>query len=236
MVAPFLGQPKTPPSPLSTVPFRRDPGFIDRGTVLDQMQEKCSRPASIIALVGLSSVEKSQLFIQYCYRVRDQSPPETWVFWIHTSNTACFKQSYREIADRAKIRNRKSPKINIFEPFYDWLQDEEKRKQIIVFDNLNDGSFLHEAPHTGQDQLESQISRKPLMEYLPPTPHSFYYHDNEGPRHAGKNTEDQNIINVEPRDDSQALKLLRTKLGPVVDSGDIRELVIELELIPLAIV
>ena len=46
-------RPETPPSPLSTVPFRDDPDFIDRGTLLDQIHEKCSKPAARIALVGL---------------------------------------------------------------------------------------------------------------------------------------------------------------------------------------
>jgi hypothetical protein len=47
---------ETPPSPLSTVPFRRDPDFIDRQIPLDQLDEKCSAPASRVALVGLGGV------------------------------------------------------------------------------------------------------------------------------------------------------------------------------------
>jgi nucleoside phosphorylase len=47
---------ETPPSPLSTVPFRRDADFIDHGTLLDQIHEKGSAPASRIALVGLGGV------------------------------------------------------------------------------------------------------------------------------------------------------------------------------------
>jgi hypothetical protein len=49
-------RPETPPSPLSTVPFRRDPDFIDRPILLDQLDEKCSAPASRVALVGLGGV------------------------------------------------------------------------------------------------------------------------------------------------------------------------------------
>ncbi|RHZ73115.1 hypothetical protein CDV55_108323 [Aspergillus turcosus] len=54
-------RPETPPSPLSTVPFRRDPDFVERGTLLDQIQEKCLAPASRIALVGLGGVGRSLL-------------------------------------------------------------------------------------------------------------------------------------------------------------------------------
>lgn len=43
-------------SPTCYVPFRRDPDFVDRGTLLDLIYEKCSAPASRIALVGLGGV------------------------------------------------------------------------------------------------------------------------------------------------------------------------------------
>jgi nucleoside phosphorylase len=45
-----------PPSPFCVVPFVRDPDFVDRGTLLDQIHEKCSTPASRTALVGLGGV------------------------------------------------------------------------------------------------------------------------------------------------------------------------------------
>ncbi|RLM02013.1 hypothetical protein CFD26_109123 [Aspergillus turcosus] len=94
-------RPETPPSPLSNVPFRRDPDFVERGTLLDRIQEKCLAPASRIALVGLGGVGKSQLAIEYCHRVREHSP-ETWVFWVHASTAGRFEQGFRETVDRVK--------------------------------------------------------------------------------------------------------------------------------------
>jgi hypothetical protein len=49
-------RPETPPTPLSTVPFRRDPDFVSRDTLLDQIHEKISVPGSRIALVGIGGV------------------------------------------------------------------------------------------------------------------------------------------------------------------------------------
>jgi hypothetical protein len=49
-------RPETPPQPSCFVPFRRDPDFVDRGTLLDQIRERCSAPASRVALVGLGGV------------------------------------------------------------------------------------------------------------------------------------------------------------------------------------
>jgi hypothetical protein len=49
-------RPETPPPPSCFVPFRRDPDFVDRATLLDQIREQCSAPASRVALVGLGGV------------------------------------------------------------------------------------------------------------------------------------------------------------------------------------
>jgi hypothetical protein len=43
------------PSPSSTVPFCRDPDFVDRD-ILVEIHQKCSKPASRVALVGLGGV------------------------------------------------------------------------------------------------------------------------------------------------------------------------------------
>lgn len=45
----------TKPNPFSTVPFRRDPDFVDRD-ILAEVGEKCWKPASRVALVGLGGV------------------------------------------------------------------------------------------------------------------------------------------------------------------------------------
>ncbi|KAB2109475.1 hypothetical protein AG0111_0g2147 [Alternaria gaisen] len=49
-------RPETPPQRSCFVPFRRDPDFVDRGTLLDQIRERCAAPASRVALVGLGGV------------------------------------------------------------------------------------------------------------------------------------------------------------------------------------
>lgn len=47
---------ETPSPPTSHVPFPRDPHFVDRGTLLDQVHEKCVVNTSWTALVGLGGV------------------------------------------------------------------------------------------------------------------------------------------------------------------------------------
>ena len=48
--------PPTLPCPSSTIPFARDPDFVDRGAIVDQLLQKCALPASRTALVGLGGV------------------------------------------------------------------------------------------------------------------------------------------------------------------------------------
>ena len=48
--------PATPLCPSSNIPFGRDPDFVDRGALIDQLLNKCALPASRTALVGLGGV------------------------------------------------------------------------------------------------------------------------------------------------------------------------------------
>ena len=47
---------QVPPKPFSTVPFQRDPDFVDRGDILTQIDQRCSQPGGRAALVGLGGV------------------------------------------------------------------------------------------------------------------------------------------------------------------------------------
>ena len=48
--------PQEPPKLTSTVPFRHELDFVDRGDLLARIDERCSQPASRVALVGLGGV------------------------------------------------------------------------------------------------------------------------------------------------------------------------------------
>lgn len=80
--------------PFSTVPFSRDPDFVDRPNISAWIYEKCAGPATRRC--------RSQLAIQYCHDVREASP-QTWVFWVHASTKARFEEGYRGIADRLEL-------------------------------------------------------------------------------------------------------------------------------------
>jgi tetratricopeptide (TPR) repeat protein len=181
---------------------------------------------------------KSQLAIEYSYRTRDQSP-ETWVFWVHASNAARFEQSCREIADRAKIPERRSPKADIFKLVHDWLCDEEKGRWVLILDNVDDARFLVEAPVTSQEAqaggLDSKFTQS-LWTNVPPSQNGSILITTRTRIAASKLVEESGMVAVEPMDEGHAVALFDKKLGVQSNRKDIAELAAALEYMPLAIV
>ncbi|KAK3984480.1 kinesin light chain [Cladorrhinum sp. PSN332] len=84
-------RPETPPQPFANIPFSRDLDFVNRGDILDQIHHRFSEPAARVALVGLGGIGKSQLAIEYCYRVAAEQPG-AWVFWVYANDRDVFYQ------------------------------------------------------------------------------------------------------------------------------------------------
>jgi tetratricopeptide (TPR) repeat protein len=184
----------------------------------------------------LPSQRKSQLAIEYSYQTRDRLP-DTWVFWVHASNAARFKESYREIADRVRIAGRKGPKANVVKLVYDWLCDRKDEKWILILDNVDDARFLYEAsPLSREGPGSGHTSRQPLLAYLPQSPNGSILMTTRTREVALKLVEQRDIITVEPMDEAHAVTLLEKKLGMRGDGNDIAELVGALDFMPLAIV
>ncbi|EED22757.1 TPR domain protein [Talaromyces stipitatus ATCC 10500] len=239
--ATFSERPETPAAPSLSIPFLRDPDFIDRATILNQLQDRCATPGSRTALVGLGGVGKSQLAIEYAYRIHEREP-ETWIFWIHASNAARFKQSYEELAETIKLFGWRDPKSNIFKLVHDWLRDNKNRKWILILDNVDNAHFLINRSDNIQDQAGYETSRadRSLRDYLPQSPNGSILITSRNREAALKLVNQHDIISVEPMDGTQAQALFETKLGKQDeqqhDSQDVAELAAALNFIPLAIV
>ncbi|KAJ6151774.1 P-loop containing nucleoside triphosphate hydrolase protein [Penicillium chermesinum] len=224
-------RPQTPrPSPQSLVPFRRDPQFVDRGTLLDQVHGKASIPGGRVALVGLGGVGKSQLAIEFCYQVRDQSP-EKWVLWIHASNAARVEQSCRGIADRLKIPGHRNPQANALKLVCDWLSDSESGEWVLVLDNIDDEEIL-----TAVSPSESVNSDLSIWAYFSQLTKGFIVVTSRNRAVAARIAEDYDILSIEPMDRAQAVSLFTKKLAAPVDENDVFELTKALDFMPLAIV
>ncbi|KAF2489044.1 TPR-like protein [Lophium mytilinum] len=220
-------RPETPPSPSCVVPFRRDPDFVDCGTLIDQIREGCSAPASRIALVGFGGVGKSQLAIEHCYRIADQSP-ETWVFWVHASTAARIQQGYQAIADQVKLAGRNDPKADVFQLVHNWLRNEKNGKWLLVLDNADDAAALSLPASGGPPRYFSS--------YLPQSKNGSVLVTSRNRAVALQLVEERDIIPINPMDDAGARALLLKKIGEEVDQNNAAELADALEFMPLALV
>ncbi|PSN58826.1 putative kinesin [Corynespora cassiicola Philippines] len=234
-----LGKPETPPSPSAVLPFPRDHDFVERGTILDQVHQRCAVPGSWAALVGLGGVGKSQLTIEYAYRAHEQSA-RTWVFWVYASNAARFEQSYRDIADRVKIPERKDPTADIFQLVHNWLCD-SKERWLLVLDNVDDARFLVDVSTVSRSEaVNSKGAPKPLRSYIPHSERGSVLVTTRNQDAALELVERRDIITVDPMDEVQARTLFEKKLEGKEreheDSAGVDELAAALEYMPLAIV
>ncbi|KAF2675928.1 hypothetical protein K458DRAFT_352596 [Lentithecium fluviatile CBS 122367] len=228
-------RPETPPRPSAVIPFPRDADFVERGTILDEIHQRCAIAGSRAALVGLGGVGKSQLAIKYAYQTRERSA-ETWVLWVHASNAARFEQSYRDIADRVKIFGRKDPKADIFKLVHDWLCS-SRDPWLLVLDNVDDAHFLVDIPVTQRDEgANSRGAPKPLRFYIPQSERGSVLVTTRSQDAALKLVEKRCMISVGPMNEVQACALFRKKHEESKDSISINELVEALEYMPLAIV
>ncbi|RMZ87153.1 hypothetical protein DV736_g5623, partial [Chaetothyriales sp. CBS 134916] len=186
---------ETPPSPSALIPFGRDPHFIKQGTILDQLDQKCTTPGSWTAFVGLGGAGKSQLVIEY-------------------ANAARFEQSFQDIADYARISGRHTPQAPIFKLVRDWLSDQRQRRWVLILDNVDDARFLVESGSSGQEGTirESDGGSRALKEYIPQSANGCVLITSRSRSAALKLTKEDNIIQVEPMDESHATALPQKKL------------------------
>ncbi|KAF2175866.1 hypothetical protein K469DRAFT_52280 [Zopfia rhizophila CBS 207.26] len=224
------------PTPSSTVPFRRDPHFVDRH-ILSDIHCKSQQSASRVALVGLGGVGKSQLAVEYSYRVQENSPA-TWVFWVHASSRARFEEGYRKIAERAKLPGWDQPDVDILKLVHSWLCDEANGRWVMIVDNADDLGVFPRPSQRGKgskDDVSSNAAAS-LLEFLLQSLNGSILITSRSRDVAFRLTGSYaDIIRVQPMDQAHALALLRNKLDGSFEQDDAAALVEALDYMPLAI-
>ena len=180
---------------------------------------------------------KSQLAIEYSYQVRERSP-NTWVFWVHASSVARFKESYREIAERVKIAGWDHPEADILRLVYNWLRDEANGQWLMIVDNADDASLFAHLPAKLLDNNKSSqaASAEVVSEFLPQSQNGAILVTSRSRDVAYGITGDTNdIITVNPMDEGLAIDLLQKKLQDNFAEDDAKKLVEALDYMPLAV-
>ncbi|KAF2105028.1 purine and uridine phosphorylase [Rhizodiscina lignyota] len=216
------------PRPVFTVPFRRDPDFVNRGDILKQIDERCSQPAGRVALVGLGGVGKSQLAIEYAHRVKQKSP-EKRVFWIYASNKARVEAAYKDIADRLLLRGRDDRTASVLGLVVKWLSDETNGPWLMIVDNADEFGMIA-GQGAGSEEGYSVASLLPQS-------------DNGAVLITSRNIDvareltgrEKDIIHVETMNQHEATKLLENKLREPPDNSTV-DLLAALDYFPLAII
>ncbi|RGP77945.1 kinesin light chain [Fusarium longipes] len=217
------------PLPFASIPFSRDPIFVDRGDILDQIGRQCSEPFSRVAIYGLGGVGKSQLAIEFAYRFAARLA-EAWVFWIHASTQARVIEGFMSIADKLKLPGRNRPETNLLKLVYEWLSNERNGKWLLVLDSADDSDvFLKKASEGNNDERK-------LIEYLPHSQNGSILITTRNRdlafRLAGPH---ESVHEVGPMTQEEAMRLLENRLGTLSDANAAADLVRSLDLVPLAI-
>lgn len=167
---------------------------------------------------------KSQLAIEYCYRVQ-ATAQDTAVLWIHASSAARYDQDLRQLALDLGIPGSDDARVNVPQLVYNWLRESRNGTWLMVLDNADDATFLTER----KGGLRSRLG------FLPVCPHGSIIVTSRSRKAALELVDDADIVTLERMEDGPALALLERKLGDRTDATRSKALAAVLDCIPLAL-
>ncbi|KAJ5364736.1 uncharacterized protein N7496_010449 [Penicillium cataractarum] len=209
-----------------SIPYERDPDFVDHGGLLDRLYELSSRPASMTVLVGPRGIGKTYLTIEHVYRIR-QTSPDTWIFWINANTKDRFELSHKNISKHLNLPGCQDSRCNIYHLVRNWFENDEERKWILVLDGLDKEEFLfQDLPGT----------RRPLVTFLPKSERGAIIVTTTRRSVAGGLVREGSVLEVSSLKGGDGVAILRKKIGSEdVDETGMKELVDALDGMPLAI-
>ena len=216
--------------------FDSDPKFTGRMDIIEDL-DAGFKTYRRMALVGWAGIGKSQIAIEYAYRVKKRSPPAR-IFWVRGARRDAFLKSYRELARQLKLPGWDNPEINIAKLFSDWLRDPMNGTWFMVVDNIDDETvFSSSIPKYPIPDSSASLDVHQLHRYLPQVSHGSILVTSRN-RVAARDiiNEDECVVFVDRLPEPDALSLLRKKLPKDESSDeDASQLVRLLEYLPLAI-
>jgi tetratricopeptide (TPR) repeat protein len=182
---------------------------------------------------------KSQIAIEFTYRIRDSSP-QTWVFWVDAKDVASVKASYRKIAKALQLPGHDEQDTDILALVRDWLQIEANGPWIMVIDSADNTSVLTEPVRkVSHSTANTDVSLLPeLREFMPLSQNGCMLITSTNTEAAQMLTGNcAHHVEVEEMNEAEALALLKSKLHSkvVYTEDEAKELVKAAEYMPLAI-
>jgi tetratricopeptide (TPR) repeat protein len=137
------------PQPSSTldqawnVPYRRNPFFTGRETLLQQVHEHFLQKATAAltqsqAITGLGGIGKTQTAVEYAYRYKDDY---RFVLWANATNQVTLTEGFVKIARVLQLPEREEPDLSIVvEAVKHWLTTSDR--WLLILDNADDFALI----------------------------------------------------------------------------------------------
>ncbi|KAF2730361.1 kinesin light chain [Polyplosphaeria fusca] len=95
-------------------------------------ESRCER----VAIFGLGGVGKTQIALEFAYRLRERQPT-CMVLWIPVTSIESMLEAYREIGQQLRIPGLEKEKADIQKVVHSWLSQENLGRWLLVFDNAD---------------------------------------------------------------------------------------------------
>ncbi|KAK7418269.1 hypothetical protein QQX98_004054 [Neonectria punicea] len=221
-------QPPPYQKPFWLVPFDRNVSFVGRDAIFDRMERELSveeggQPKA--ALCGLGGIGKSQVALEYCYRMRKKDE-RCSVFWCNAATVPRFEESLNRIASECGLVSKEEAGMDAAGLLKHWLEFRHEGPWLMVVDNVDDEDvFFREQMRIGKTPSEC-IPHCANGSLLFTTRSSDIAFDVANPAKP---------ISVHEMDKAEGLQLARKRLPSDTSEELLIELLEVLEFIPLAI-
>jgi tetratricopeptide (TPR) repeat protein len=211
-----------------TIPFLRNRRFVGRSAILEELEQSLlvGQEHQRMAIVGLGGIGKTQVALEFAYRVKE-SRPEYSILWIPALSMESVEQAYREIERTWDISRAKDEKEDVKELVRRRLTNKDAGKWLLVVDNADD-----------MDLLFGTEDSHGIMDYLPQSENGLVLFTTRH-QNAAVSLADGNVIELDQMDEKEAVSFLEKTLireELLNNKTSMVELLDELSYLPLAIV
>ncbi|KAL9027364.1 MAG: hypothetical protein Q9196_004100 [Gyalolechia fulgens] len=215
------------------VPFERNTRFTGRESELAELQNMLftNNQFTKTAISGLGGVGKTQLVLEFLYRLREKHEDYSAI-WIQATSMESLDQGYHAVARQFGLRDSGGKEADIKKLVQDFLSKDSAGHWALIFDNADDINMW-----IGKSNFETQQSIR-LIDYIPRSKNGRVIFTTRD-RKAGVKLAHQNVVEVPQVTEDTATRMLRNFLihKDLVDSrpADTKAILAWLTYLPLAI-